>query len=291
MEKKTSELELWRKVQLGNCIKALLIFFGTILMQFVAYLVCVPLYMGIQTTQGKPVSGTPDMIMEAMLEQGSGMVILISMISALLNLIWCSVLYHRSEWRIRPFSYGKSFTLPNIIGIIGVGVGGCTTLMVCLSVLMLIFPKAFSSYMDLMQNIDYENGIFTVLYVLFIGPISEELIFRGAINDRLQLAFPFWLANGIQAVLFGVYHMNLIQGLYAFVLGMILGLVLKVTGSIWGAIITHVLFNATSYILGYAFGGGSVEEAIALLLIYLLGVVGFILGLKHYLNVFKEGEL
>lgn len=287
MQNERNELELWRKVQVGNCIKAVLIFIGIILMQFASYLICVPLYMGIQAAQGQPVSGTPDMIMNAMLDSESGMVILISIISAGLNLIWCSVLYYKSNWRVRPFSYKKAFTAKNIFCIVGVGFGGCTVLTLCLSILMLIIPSAFTSYMDIMQNIDYENGILTILYVLVLGPVSEELIFRGAINDRLQLAFPFWVANAIQAALFGVYHMNIIQGLYAFVLGIILGLIIRVTGSIWSSIITHIIFNSTSYILGMI-SGDTAEGAVGLLIVFIVGIGSFIFGLKHYLSTFAE---
>lgn len=287
MQKEQSDLELWRKVQLGNCIKAVMIFVGIILMQFAAYLICVPLYMGLQTAKGLPVSGTPDMIMKSMLDSESGMVILISMISAILNLIWCGVLYYKSDWRERPFSYKKAFNAKNSFGIVGVGFGGCTVLTLCLSVIMLIIPDAFASYMDIMQNIDYENGILTILYVLVLGPVAEEVIFRGAINDRLQLAFPFWIANAIQAALFGVYHMNIIQGLYAFVLGSILGLIIRVTGSIWSSIITHIIFNSTSYLLGII-SGDTTEGAVGLLIVFILGIGSFIFGFKHYLNTFAE---
>jgi hypothetical protein len=36
---------------------------------------------------------------------------------------------------------------------------------------------------------------------------------------------PFWVANILQAVLFGIYHMNPLQGIYAFFIGLFLGYV------------------------------------------------------------------
>ncbi len=284
MQEEQNDLKLWRKVQIDKCIKVVLIFMGIIMMQFVAYLICVPIYMGLQTSQGNAIPAGMDKIMEAMLNSESGMGILISMLSALFSMIWCSVLYYKSDWRVRPFSYRKAFSVKNVVGIIGLGFGGCTVLTICLSILVVLFPDAFTEYLKLMQNVDMDNGLITMIYVLLIGPVSEEMIFRGAIMDRLKIAFPFWIANGIQAALFGLYHMNLVQGVYAFVLGMILGLVIQVTGSIWGAIATHILFNSTSSFLGAGLGGNPMEQAVILMIAFVLAIVSFVFGLKHYFN-------
>jgi membrane protease YdiL (CAAX protease family) len=56
-------------------------------------------------------------------------------------------------------------------------------------------------------------------------------------------AFPFWVANFMQAFLFGVFHMNPLQGCYAFTLGLVLGYVCERGGSIYYAILFHFLFN------------------------------------------------
>ena len=88
-----------------------------------------------------------------------------------------------------------------------------------LSLLTAVFPQAFQNYTKLMSNFESGNMILTLGYAVLIGPVSEEMIFRGAIFDRVYTVFPFWKANIIQAVLFGVYHMNIVQGLYAFCLG------------------------------------------------------------------------
>ncbi|MFQ6806449.1 MAG: lysostaphin resistance A-like protein [Lachnospiraceae bacterium] len=43
------------------------------------------------------------------------------------------------------------------------------------------------------------------------APVVEELIYRGLTLKIFQKAFPFWAANVMQAALFGLMHMNLIQ--------------------------------------------------------------------------------
>ncbi|MBE5888221.1 MAG: CPBP family intramembrane metalloprotease [Lachnospiraceae bacterium] len=108
-----------------------------------------------------------------------------------------------------------------------------------------IFPKWLEDYEALMESAGMtgEIPLFMMIYSVCLAPISEELIFRG-VTMRLALrAFPFWIANLIQAVLFGVFHMNMLQGCYAFALGLILGYVCEKGGSIYHSILFHFLFN------------------------------------------------
>ena len=89
-----------------------------------------------------------------------------------------------------------------------------------------------------------EAGTSTVsmfFYAGFIGPIAEELVFRGFILRTLQkngklLAFVF------SSVTFGLMHTNLVQSIFAAYIGLILGYVAMEYGIIW-SIILHILNN------------------------------------------------
>ena len=59
-----------------------------------------------------------------------------------------------------------------------------------------------------------EPSLILVLYSVLIGPVCEELIFRGLTLKYAKRAMPFWVANFLQALLFGVFHMNMIQDVY-----------------------------------------------------------------------------
>ncbi len=108
-----------------------------------------------------------------------------------------------------------------------------------------LFPKWLEQYMDLMENAGLDDsltlGMF--LYSVVFAPLSEELIFRGVTLRQCKKAVPFWVANLTQAALFGVFHMNMIQGIYAFFLGLILGYICERGGSIYHSILLHMLFN------------------------------------------------
>ena len=153
-----------------------------------------------------------------------------------------------------------------------------------LSLLTAVFPQAFQNYTKLMSNFESGNMILTLGYAVLIGPVSEEMIFRGAIFDRVYTVFPFWKANIIQAVLFGVYHMNIVQGLYAFCLGMVLGIIVKATGSILCSMITHITFNGTSYLLPVILGTGAAWVNIIVLIIALFLIAAGIFGIKFLMR-------
>lgn len=108
-----------------------------------------------------------------------------------------------------------------------------------------IFPKWLEDYENLMETAGMGDDIslLMLLYSVCLAPISEELIFRGVTLRIARRTFPFWVANVIQAVLFGVFHGNMLQGCYAFALGMILGYICEHGGTIYHAILFHFMFN------------------------------------------------
>lgn len=107
-----------------------------------------------------------------------------------------------------------------------------------------IFPDIVNNYADLMEDFTEYNGIGFILYSCVFAPITEELIFRGVTYNHFRRAVPFWLANILQALLFGVMHMNLVQGTYAFIIGLAFGLVYRKYNSLYATIFLHILINS-----------------------------------------------
>lgn len=267
-----------RKLRLTCSIKVLLIFGGIILMQIFASAIYTLGYIFTNVALGASYTN----IVEQLTKNTSNLM-WISAISATLSMIWCLILYLRSSWRIKGIDYKIVFTPSNILGIVGAGAGGCITLTVLLSLIMSFMPQAFENYNEIMKNLEPSGGILTFIYVLLIGPSSEEIIFRGAIFDRTRLAFGFWIGNVLQAMFFGIYHMNLIQGIYAFLLGMVLGMIVYATGSILCSILAHIIFNSTTYIIQYVFGGSSTFMAVLFMVVILLSIVTLIFSLRYFI--------
>ncbi|MDD5867064.1 MAG: CPBP family intramembrane metalloprotease [Lachnospiraceae bacterium] len=109
------------------------------------------------------------------------------------------------------------------------------------------FPSTVSDYNKLMEASGLDSfRLLTIVYAACLGPICEELAFRGLTLHYGRKVFPFWAANLIQALLFGLVHMNFVQFSYAFALGLILGWLYLKTDTILVPILTHMTFNAIS---------------------------------------------
>lgn len=113
------------------------------------------------------------------------------------------------------------------------------------SLVSLIFPSWLEAYEELLETAGLSGDVTAIMFIysVILAPISEELIFRGVTLRIAQRAFPFWIANIIQALLFGIFHMNPLQGCYTFVIGLILGYVCHRGGSLYHVIFFHFLFN------------------------------------------------
>ena len=79
------------------------------------------------------------------------------------------------------------------------------------------------------------------LYASFLAPISEELIFRGFILRSLR---PYGKRFAIlgSAFLFGLFHGNLLQTPYAFLVGLVLGYT-AVEYSVGWSMVLHIFNN------------------------------------------------
>jgi len=88
-----------------------------------------------------------------------------------------------------------------------------------------------------------------VIYIL-VGPFSEEMCFRGLTFEYSRKSISFWGANIFQALLFGVFHGNMLQGIMAFLLGLVLGYIYGKTRNIKATIIFHITFNASTFFIG-----------------------------------------
>lgn len=98
--------------------------------------------------------------------------------------------------------------------------------------------------MDL-SVLSYKEYIPYIIWVCLIAPVTEEMVFRGAL---LKVLSPYGSKSAIiiSAVLFGAIHGNLQQFPIAFLLGLLFGFISIKTGTIFYTIILHMFNNAYS---------------------------------------------
>ena len=113
-----------------------------------------------------------------------------------------------------------------------------------------------------------------IMGLAFFGPLLEEVLFRGAIQGLLMRFFGRpWPAIVVAALVFGIFHMNPVQIVYATLLGIVLGWIYYRTGSLLSVIVGHVLNNSLAVVTTVAFGAAE-EQAVAN---STAGIAGFVL--------------
>lgn len=79
------------------------------------------------------------------------------------------------------------------------------------------------------------------LYACLLGPVTEEILFRGLVLRSLQ-PYGKKFAILVSSLLFGLFHGNLMQAPFAFAVGLVMGYV-ALEYNIYWAIILHLMNN------------------------------------------------
>lgn len=91
-------------------------------------------------------------------------------------------------------------------------------------------------------------GVGIILYGI-VSPMAEETLFRGLLYNRMKLYFPKLWAMILSALFFGIYHGNLVQGLFGFLLGMVMVWLYDIYGRWYVPVLFHGIVNICSWLL------------------------------------------
>lgn len=146
-----------------------------------------------------------------------------------------------------------------------------------------IFSKQFEYMNEILAPISQGSIIISIITVGIVAPIAEELLFRGVIYNTLNRKISVKWTIIIQAIFFGVFHGNLIQGLYATLLGVIFGYVTYKTKSLWPAITMHIVNNLVATIVSYLIGDYLISTLgyVLFMVIGIIGIVSLILLIRN----------
>jgi membrane protease YdiL (CAAX protease family) len=138
-----------------------------------------------------------------------------------------------------------------------------STLLVFTAMLTLnIFVQWFPLEDNLESLFDsLSHNVLGIISMALLAPLLEEVLFRGAIQGILMRHFGKpWPAIIVASLIFGIFHWNPIQVVYATLLGMVLGWIYYRTGSLLSVIVGHVLNNSIAVFTTIAFGAAEEEE-------------------------------
>ncbi|MGN0431420.1 MAG: lysostaphin resistance A-like protein [Lachnospiraceae bacterium] len=163
-----------------------------------------------------------------------------------------------------------------------------------------------SSVNNSMQDIALGTGTgIRVLFMVICAPVFEELIFRKLLVDR-AVKYGEGTAVVLSGLMFGLFHGNLSQFVYATTLGMFLAFIYVKTGKIQYTVILHMIVNFVGGVLGVwilEWSGytdlladpASIQENMAavmtgllIMLIYVFCLIGIVIAGFVLLIVFRK---
>ena len=179
----------------------------------------------------------PELLMEQTVQNAWGYLLAIGVGFAVV-LAWKGWDFFREE----VFEPNGRMTLPVFLGISCIFLGCQVGVSLYASVLEAILNAVGLSAMTALEAATMQqNTLSMFLYASLGAPLAEELLFRGLIQRSLMPLGKRFAIFG-SALLFGLFHGNLVQTPYAFLVGLILGYV-TAEYSIWWAILLHALNN------------------------------------------------
>lgn len=132
-----------------------------------------------------------------------------------------------------------------------------------LILLMMIFPYLFPEIeqMDYIVERHRSKNMYALLSVALVAPVFEELLFRGIILDGFLKRYRPTVAIFWSALIFGVAHLDPVQGTAAFFVGLLLGWLFWKTGSLFLCMLMHILNNLLAkYDFGIADDNETIRE-------------------------------
>ena len=140
-----------------------------------------------------------------------------------------------------------------------------------------------------MTKITSGKSLFMMVFWMgIVAPVAEEMIFRWLVYLRLRDHFSVLVSAVISAAFFGIYHGNVLQAVYAFILGALFAWFLEMGGNKWTSVLMHngantwiLIFSEYAQTLVEKTGAGS------LLMIYGIFAVVMIGGYQYFV---RRGE-
>ncbi len=205
--------------------------------------------------------------------------------SFLMALLWWRYLWPRSfmarSQSEHPLGGGARGVWKRIACVIVIGLALQVVVSYVTDAVLSLLPDAAADYSELVEETGMgDTSPLAVLTTVLGAPFCEELLVRGVIFEFSLRAFnpqcrPLWkrrrrasaqdgaivpwaapstwgvaAAIVLQAAIFGLMHMNWVQGCYAGAAALIFGWVLVTTGKLRYTILLHFAFNSGSYLMG-----------------------------------------
>ena len=198
-------------------------------------------------------------------------------------------------WRQEIWARGKPMTCGSFFGILCVFLGGQLISQLMLVGMELVLNLFGLTIVEGVEALSVDPDNFSLfLYAGLLAPITEEILFRGLIQRSL-LPFGKRFAIFCSAFTFGLFHGNLIQTPYAFLVGLVLGYV-AAEYSIGWAMLLHMINNLLIADSLNRLTAGLPEEAAAIvvwavLLFFGVAAIVVLISKRKDIRVWRQQEM
>lgn len=121
-------------------------------------------------------------------------------------------------------------------------------------------PNLYDAYSSLTDSLSTDLSVLMGVYVMALAPLFEELVFRfilvGLLDKLVEKIcrkaknpFRFVILSIVSSALFGIYHGNVVQGVYGFILGLVLCYIFYYKGGYISSAIFHMSINISGIFL------------------------------------------
>lgn len=187
---------------------------------------------------GALLSGQPEQIptmLEKGMKDGWGYVVAVA-VGLLALLIWKKPSLRRAGER------GKPMTPDSFLSLLCLFLSGQAVYQLLNTFAELILNGFGLSMLDGLESLAMDTGSFSMfLYAGILAPITEEILFRGVVQ-RALMPYGRRFAIFCSAFAFGIFHGNLLQSPYAFLMGLVLGYTASEYSIAWSMVL-HMINN------------------------------------------------
>lgn len=157
-----------------------------------------------------------------------------------------------------------------------------------------------NTYQNMMESITTGYSLWEmILWMGIVAPMAEETIFRWLMYLRLRDYMKIPAAAIISGVIFGIFHGNFVQIIYAGILGTVMAYILEMSGNRWSSVLLHIGANVFSLILTdvapklLALEGTpyAAMANTAILILYGILLAAMLFGIFYFAKKGKSGDI
>lgn len=128
----------------------------------------------------------------------------------------------------------------------------CSSITLSFITTLLSLSEKIESYRHVNDILFNEPLVIQLIGTGLIVPVTEELIFRGLIQNRIRTC----TGSGFKAIIltgifFGIFHENIVQATAAAAAGILISYIYEKSGNLFAPVIFHICFNLPGILMQY----------------------------------------